>query len=199
MASGPSCARAFPLPHPRAPPPPTAPPPQVKQICSEYRIHNADITNREPGATIDDLIDVIENSQRAGRIVYIPCLFVLNKIDSITIEELDLLDKVPHYCMISAAHMWGMEDFLETMWTYLNMTRVYTKPKGAIPDYSSPVILKKDARSVEDFCDRIHKAMAKQVMYSWVWGKSVRHQPQRVGKDHLLEDEDVIQLVKSHN
>ena len=53
------------------------------------------------------------------------------------------------------------------------------QPKGAIPDYSSPVILKKDARSVEDFCDRIHKAMAKQVLYSWVWGKSVRHQPQR--------------------
>jgi small GTP-binding protein len=44
----------------------------VKSICSEYRIHNADITNREPNASIDDLIDVIENSQRAGRVVYIP-------------------------------------------------------------------------------------------------------------------------------
>jgi ribosome-interacting GTPase 1 len=30
-----------------------------------------------------------------------------------------------------------------------------------------------------------------------VWGASVRHQPQRVGKDHVLEDEDVVQIVKA--
>jgi uncharacterized protein len=32
--------------------------------------------------------------------------------------------------------------------------------------------------------------------YAWVWGSSVKHQPQRVGKDHGLEDEDVVQIVK---
>jgi len=168
----------------------------VKAMCSEYRIHNADITNREPGATVDDLIDVIENAQRPGRVVYIPALYVLNKIDSITIEELDVLDRVPHYCMISAKDGWGLDDLLEKMWTYLDMVRVYTKPKGQVPDYTSPVILTRDKRGVEDFCMRIHKGILKQLKYAWVWGASVRHQPQRVGKDHLLEDEDVIQLVK---
>lgn len=29
-----------------------------------------------------------------------------------------------------------------------------------------------------------------------VWGSSVKHNPQKVGKDHVMEDEDVIQLVK---
>lgn len=29
-----------------------------------------------------------------------------------------------------------------------------------------------------------------------VWGASVKHNPQKVGKDHVLDDEDVIQLVK---
>jgi ribosome-interacting GTPase 1 len=48
-------------------------------------------------ATADDLIDAIE-----GNRIYIPCLYVLNKIDSISIEELDLLDRVPHYVPISA-------------------------------------------------------------------------------------------------
>ena len=86
----------------------------VKAMCSEYRIHNADITNREPGATVDDLIDTIENAIRPGRVVYIPCLYVLNKIDSITIEELDLLDRVPHYAMISAKDKWGLDDLLES-------------------------------------------------------------------------------------
>jgi len=31
-----------------------------------------------------------------------------------------------------------------------------------------------------------------------VWGSSVKHQPQKVGKDHILGDEDVIQIVKKY-
>ncbi|CAL1380115.1 unnamed protein product [Linum trigynum] len=68
----------------------------VKAICREYRIHNADLTLRFD-ATADDLIDVIEGSR-----VYIPCVYALNKIDQITLEELQILDKLPHYCPISA-------------------------------------------------------------------------------------------------
>jgi ribosome-interacting GTPase 1 len=29
-----------------------------------------------------------------------------------------------------------------------------------------------------------------------VWGSSVKHQPQKVGLDHVLCDEDVVQIVK---
>lgn len=29
-----------------------------------------------------------------------------------------------------------------------------------------------------------------------VWGSSVKHQPQKVGKEHVLNDEDVVQIVK---
>lgn len=29
-----------------------------------------------------------------------------------------------------------------------------------------------------------------------VWGSSVKHQPQKCGKDHQLNDEDVVQIVK---
>jgi len=39
------------------------------------------------GEQIDDLIDVIEEKSRR----YIPVIYALNKIDSVTIEELDLL------------------------------------------------------------------------------------------------------------
>lgn len=52
----------------------------VKAILGEYRISNADITLRHD-ATTEELIDVIE-----GNRVYIPCIYVLNKIDQISIE-----------------------------------------------------------------------------------------------------------------
>jgi small GTP-binding protein len=162
----------------------------VKAILSEYRIHNADVVLRER-CTMDDLIDVIEGSR-----VYMPCLYVLNKIDSITIEELELLDRVPHYVPISSHKGWGLDDLLEKVWEYVGMVRIYTKPRGQIPDYNAPVILHKDHRAVEDFCNRIHRTLLRQFKYAWVWGGSVRHQPQRVGKDHVLEDEDVVQIVK---
>ena len=29
-----------------------------------------------------------------------------------------------------------------------------------------------------------------------VWGSSVKHNPQKVGKEHILNDEDVVQVVK---
>jgi ribosome-interacting GTPase 1 len=66
----------------------------VKAICSEYRIHNADVSLRYD-ATADDLIDVIEGSR-----IYTPCVYVVNKIDQITLEELEILDKLPHYCPV---------------------------------------------------------------------------------------------------
>ncbi len=47
----------------------------IKSICQEYRISNADVHFRQD-ASIDELIDVIE-----GNRIYVPCIYVLNKID----------------------------------------------------------------------------------------------------------------------
>ena len=32
--------------------------------------------------------------------------------------------------------------------------------------------------------------------YALGWGTSVRHNPQRCGREHRLDDEDVLQVVK---
>lgn len=163
----------------------------VKAIMTEYKMHNVDVVLRER-CTMDDLIDVIE-----GNRIYMPCIYVLNKIDAITIEELDLLDKVPHYVPISANHLWGLDDLLEKMWDYLGMVRVYTKPRGQIPDYNAPVILHKDHRAISDFCNRIHRTLVKDFKHAIVWGSSTKHSPQICGLAHRLNDEDVVQIVKN--
>jgi len=61
---------------------------------------------------------------------------------------------------------------------------------------SQPVVLHALNPTVEQFCNRLHKGIMTQFKHAWVWGSSVKHQPQRVGKEHRLNDEDVIQIVK---
>ena len=165
----------------------------IKAILSEYRIHNADITFK-CDATADDLIDIIE-----GNRIYMPAIYVLNKIDQITIEELDLIYKIPHAVPISSHHEWNFDDLLEKTWEYLDLVRIYTKPRGQLPDYSAPVVLRRTRSSVEDFCNNIHKGILSQFKCALVWGSSVKHNPQKVGKEHILADEDVVQIIKKIN
>lgn len=63
----------------------------IKSILKEYRIVSCDIVFR-CDASVDELIDVIQ-----GNRIYMPCLYVLNKIDKLYIEELEILEKVPNY------------------------------------------------------------------------------------------------------
>jgi len=60
------------------------------------------------------LIDALD-----GNRAYIPCIYILNKIDAISMEELEILNKIPHFVPISAFLEWNFEELLETIWHYL--------------------------------------------------------------------------------
>ena len=76
------------------------------------------------------------------------------------------------------------------------MIRIYTKPKGQIPDYNEPVILHAKEPTMETFCNKLHKDLKTQFKHARVWGTSCKHQPQKVGLGHILHDEDVVQIIK---
>ena len=109
---------------------------EIRAVMHEYRIPNADLSFRED-VSVEELIDVIE-----GNRIYIPCIYVLNKIDSISIEELDLLYKIPHSVPISSRQWLNVDELVDRMWDELNLVRVYTKPRKSPPDYTSPVVLR---------------------------------------------------------
>lgn len=162
----------------------------IRAVCKEYRIMSADIRFNCDAST-EQFIDIIE-----GNRVYTPCLYVLNKIDQITVQELDVLYQMPHVVPISSHHNWNLDELLDRTWERLDFVRIYTKPPGQLPDYNEPVVLRRNARTVGDFCNHIHKALLAEFKIAIVWGSSVKFNPQRVGRDHVLEDEDVVQIVK---
>lgn len=164
----------------------------VLAILKEYKQNSVDVIFH-CDADEEDLIDVLESNRR-----YMPCIYVLNKIDDISLEELRILDKIPHYVPISGMKGWNIDELYETLWDYLGFIRVYTKPKGQIPDYAQPVILQRARSSVESFCNKIHRAMLNDLKYAFVWGSSVKHNPQKVGREHVLLDEDIVQIIKKN-
>ncbi|KAH3681093.1 hypothetical protein WICPIJ_007953 [Wickerhamomyces pijperi] len=164
---------------------------EIRAVMQEYRINSADLHFR-CDATVDDLIDTLEMAQRK----YIPAVYVLNKIDSFSIEELQMLNRIPNAVPISSGQEWNLDELLQVMWDRLNLVRVYTKPKGKLPDFSDPVVLKSDRCTVRDFCNQIHKSLVDDFRNAVVYGTSVKHQPQFVGLDHVLEDEDVVTILK---
>ena len=86
-----------------------------------------------------------------------------SQIDAISIEELDLLYKIPMSVPVSSKDWLNIDELISTMWDTLDLVRVYTKPRGLAPDYSQPVVLRRGKCSVEDFCNHIHKDIAKQM------------------------------------
>ena len=70
---------------------------------------------------------------------------------------------------------------------------------GHKPDFGDPVILSFDRGGtiVKSFVNQISSHLLKEFKYALVWGVSSKHCPQRVGKEHMLLDEDVVQIVKA--
>lgn len=100
------------------------------QVLREYKITNADVLARED-ITVDQLVDVIQGNRQ-----YKPCLYLYNKIDTVTIEEVDKLARMPHSVVGSVAQHFNIgepdeDDLLKSkLWEYLGLTRIYTKRKG---------------------------------------------------------------------
>jgi small GTP-binding protein len=163
----------------------------VKVILHEYKIMNADVIIRED-CTTDDLIDAIEGNRK-----YIEVIFVYNKIDTISIEDVDELSRRPNSLVISVSLKLNFQYLLECIWEKLGLVRVYTKKKGHPPDFEDPIILTQGRRgcTVRTICDNIHKDFVRDFKSAMVWGRSAKFSPQTCGLNHELMDEDVIQLV----
>jgi len=161
----------------------------VQMILHEYKIFNAEVLFRED-CTADELIDVISANR-----VYMPCLYVYNKIDQISIEEVDKLARRPNSCVVSCNMKLNLDYLLESLWEKLSLIRVYTKKPGEPPDFNDGLILRRGC-TVEHVCHAIHRTIVQDFKYGIVWGTSTKYSPQRVGIHHIMNDEDVIRVVK---
>lgn len=152
----------------------------VKSIFAEYRIHNAEV-KFNGDYDVDDLIDAIEGNRR-----YMRCIYVYNKIDTISIEDVNELMQDSQNCCISVQMNLGVDILLDKIWEQLGLVRVYTKKIGQPPDFSDPLILlqSRHGTTIKGALMQIHRDFIKEFSHAMVWGRSVKFNPQRVGINH---------------
>ncbi|GIQ86068.1 hypothetical protein KIPB_007848, partial [Kipferlia bialata] len=161
-----------------------------KIIGHEFKTHNAEVVIRQD-ITVDQLIDVL-----VGNRVYMPCLYVVNKIDTLSFEALEHFALEPRTVVTSIKDGINIEYVKEMIWRSLGLVRVYTKPRGEPPclDAKAAMFFPKGS-TVEDVCKGIHKDFVSKFKGAKVWGRSVKFQPQNAGLSHVLADNDVVQIL----
>ncbi|XP_033631114.1 developmentally-regulated GTP-binding protein 2-like isoform X1 [Asterias rubens] len=161
----------------------------IQLILHEYKIFNAEVLFRDD-CTADEFIDVISANR-----IHLPCLYVYNKIDQTSIEEIDRIARQPNSLVLSCELKLNLDFLLETVWDYLGLICIYTKRRGERPDFEDGIIMRRGC-TVEHVCHAIHRTLVSNFKYALVWGSSVKYSPQRVGLQHSLCQQDVIQIVK---
>ena len=90
--------------------------------------------------TVDQFIDVVLGNRK-----YVPCLYVYNKIDGISMEEMRRLASNPQNVVISCELNLNLDYLVERLWEELSLNRIYTKKRGEHPDLSDPIVVRRGA------------------------------------------------------
>jgi len=86
----------------------------------------------------------------------------------------------------------SLDDLRLAVYRFLDIIRVYTKVPGGKPDMNDPIILDRGS-TLEAAAAEVHKDFARKMKYARIWG-SGKHDGVMAGKDHVLQDGDIIEL-----
>ena len=192
-------------------------------VCGEHAeggvislARNADSVAVVVDASDDGLLDEIEEIRaemaksrtvlsgarsRSGNLhagmVSIPTIIVANKIDlAEALENLEALDEFNagefDIYPVSAQTGDGLEDLRRGLFDSLGIVRVYAKVPGKPADMARPFTLEKGS-TLLDFAAVVHKDFVHRLRFARAWGKHHLDGAQ-IGRDHVLEDGDVVEL-----
>jgi len=128
----------------------------------------------------------------------LPTLLVANKVECFADADAELRAflevtglRYPALT-VSAATGQGLGKIGPWLFSHLGVARVYTKAPGRPPDRGRPFILHR-GQTVEDVARLVHKDLARSLRYARVWG-TTGFDGQQVGREHPVEDGDVVEL-----
>ena len=163
----------------------------LKDILNVYGYTSARVVIRED-IDSEQLVDFV-----TGNKTYAKAITILNKIDLVDEKFLKKAKKKikSDVITVSADSDINIDKLRDRIYDELQFIRIYMRPKGGETDFKEPLIIRKNS-SVLDVCNKLHRKMKKDFRFGLVWGKSVKFGGQRVGLRHILQDEDVLTIIK---
>ena len=163
----------------------------LKDILNVYGYTSARVVIRED-IDSEQLVDFI-----TGNKTYAKSITLLNKIDLVDEKFLKKATKKikSKFIPVSADANINIGELRGRIYDELQFIRIYMRPKGGKTDYKEPLIIR-NGNSILDVCNKLHRKLKRDFRYGLVWGKSVKFAGQRVGLNHVLQDEDVLTIIK---
>jgi len=139
-----------------------------------------------------------ERTTEQWRTTFIPFLVVVNKCDDESLEEdyqlfSELLEGQWRHVSVSATTGHNVDHLKSTVFEMLGIVRVYSKPPKEKPDLGQPYVIPAGT-TVEELAGKVHKDFVSRLKSARLWGSSVDYDGQMVGRDHVLQDKDTIEL-----
>lgn len=169
----------------------------VESVLKQRGFANAEVLIQED-VNIDELIDgVVDNRS------YIDSIVCINKVDTVDESYIETMKSnirgigvnPEEAVYISAELGKGLDSLRDRIWESLDLRRIYLDKPNRGVDYEDPLIVK-GRTTVGDACKKISSEWLDRFRFARVTGSSVEHDSQQVGKEHELEDEDVLRVIK---
>lgn len=166
----------------------------IQDVLGVYGIYTADVVLRDD-VDVDEFIDVVVGNRR-----YAPALVVVAKTDLVDDKtrgamKRELSAKGENALFVSAEKKSGIEELRDKIYEKLDLMRIYTRRWGGEANMDEPMIIKRGS-SVEDACAKLHRDLKSEFKHAFVWGKSGKFSGQKVGLKHVLQDGDVVMIIK---
>jgi ribosome-interacting GTPase 1 len=140
-------------------------------------------------------ITLLKRSEAFGKSGCKPAIIAANKLDLPVAEEglnrMGSYETIYKVVPISLATKEGLEELRRTLFENSRIIRVYSKEPGSEPDRAKPFVLPLGS-TILDLADLIHKDFLRNLKYVCIWG-SAKFGGQRVQKDHVLHDRDIVE------
>jgi len=147
----------------------------------------------DASANPDELENVMAEVRAAG--IERPSILAATKVDEADEAVLERLRTLGlEIVPVSVLDDESVEAFRAALWRLTGLIRIFLRKHGE--DVSEAVALRPPA-TVADAARSVHHQLEERCLGASIWGPSARFDGQRVGREHELADDDVVEIVSA--